>query len=50
MSSDEISKNLEAAYRQTAQAEKREVEALEWVEALVVDIGYLAPASACSEL
>ncbi len=33
-----IGKDLEAAYRQMAQEEAREAEALEWAEAMVVDV------------
>jgi hypothetical protein len=34
-----ISQDLEAAYREMAQDEAREAEALEWAEAMVGDVG-----------
>jgi predicted CopG family antitoxin len=35
-----ISQDLEAAYKQMAQEEEREAEALEWTEAMVGDVGH----------
>ncbi len=36
-----INKNLDAAYREMAQDEEREAEALEWAEAMIGDAGEL---------
>lgn len=33
-----ISNELDTAYKQMAEDEKREVEALEWAEALIIDV------------
>ena len=37
-----INEDLDAAYREMAQDEKRETEALEWAEAIIRDVGELA--------
>ena len=37
-----INEDLDAAYREMAQDEKREAEALEWAEAIIGDVGELA--------
>jgi predicted CopG family antitoxin len=37
-----INKNLEAAYKQMAEDEKREAEALDWAEATVGDVSHEA--------
>ena len=36
------SENLDSAYREMAQDEEREAEALEWAEAMIGDVGELA--------
>ena len=37
-----IKEDLDAAYREMAQDEERESEALEWAEAIIRDVGELA--------
>ncbi len=39
---EKINEDLDAAYREMAQDEKRETEALEWAEAIIGDVGELA--------
>ncbi len=39
---EKIDENLDAAYREMAQDEEREAEALEWAEATIGDVGELA--------
>ena len=43
----DFNESLDAAYREMAQDEEREVEDLEWAEAMIGDVGELAENTAC---